>query len=73
MCAQRDTISTWPIWEGAGGGGWKGPGRERYCVVESNVGVRMYWKKKLEKLAGAVLERVKDLSRRQWEMHINIY
>lgn len=68
MGAQRDTVSTWPIWEGGGGGGWKGPGRERYCV-----GVRMYWKKKLEKLAGAVLERVKDISRRQWKMHINIY
>lgn len=41
--------------------GWKGPGRKRYCVVQSEVGVRMYWERKLEKLAGGILERVKEI------------
>lgn len=41
--------------------GWKGPGRKRYRVVHSEVGVRMYWERKLEKLAGGILERVKEI------------
>lgn len=57
--AQRDNLSQPGQPRKVGWQGWKEPGRERYCVVHNEVGMSKDWKRKLERLAGGILERVK--------------